>query len=113
MNVVKGKIKPIKNNILVTDMEFGAVTTTGGIYILGDDGKTRGVKPRWGRVWAIGPEQVDVEVGDWILIEHGRWTRGITVEENGKEFIIRRVDSTAIMVKTDQLPDDVHIPDNG
>lgn len=112
MNVIKGTIKPIRNNILVTDMNFDAVTTTGGIYIPGDDGKTRGVKPRWARVWAIGPEQKDVQVDDWILVEHGRWTRGVKVEENGTEITIRRVDAEAVLIIADQEPKEVYIPDN-
>ena len=74
MNVVKGKIKPIRDNVLVTDMEFEAVTTASGIVIPSQNGKSEGVKPRWGRVWAIGPEQQDVNVGDWIYVEHGRWS---------------------------------------
>lgn len=109
MNVVKGTVKPIRNNILVTNMNFDGITTTGGIYIPSDDGKTRGVKPRWGQVWAVGPEQKDVEVGDWILIEHGRWTRGVKVEQDGQELVIRRVDSEAVLVKSDQKPSDEYI----
>ena len=76
---VTGKLKPIRDNVLVTDMDFGEQVTASGIYIPSDDGKSEGVKSRWGRVWAIGPEQQDVKVGEWILIEHGRWTSGITV----------------------------------
>lgn len=111
MNVVKGKIKPIRDNVLVTDMEFEAVTTASGIVIPSQNGKSEGVKPRWGRVWAIGPEQQDVNVGDWIYVEHGRWTRGITVEdENGDEIIIRRVENKSIMMQSDERPNDVYIP---
>lgn len=112
MNVIKGKIKPIRNNILVSDMNFEGTTSAGGIYIPSDDGKSRGVKPRWAKVWAIGPEQSDVEVGEWILVEHGRWTRGITVEENGKEIVIRRVDSEAVLIKSDYRPSDDFIPND-
>lgn len=112
MNVIKGNVKPIRKNILVSDMNFDAVTTAGGIYIPGDDGKTRGVKPRWAKVWAIGPEQQDVKVGDWILVEHGRWTRGIKVEEDGNEITIRRVDTEAVLVIADYKPEEDYIPDN-
>ena len=44
MNVVKGKIKPIRDNVLVTDMEFEAVTTASGIFIPSQNGKSEGVK---------------------------------------------------------------------
>lgn len=111
MNVVKGKITPIRDHILAVDMEFGEVKTAGGIVLRGDDGKNHGIKPRWCRVWAIGSEQKDVKVGEWICVEHGRWTRGHTVEdEDGKEIVIRRIDATGIMVSADEPPSDVYIP---
>jgi co-chaperonin GroES (HSP10) len=105
MNVVRGKITPLKDKILVSDMNFDAQYTAGGIYIPSDDGKSEGVKPRWGRVWAIGKEQKDVRVGEWIFVEHGRWTRGITVEdEDGKEVIVRMVDNNCILLSADEKP---------
>lgn len=100
------KIRPIQKHILVRDMNFGEQKTLGGIILRSDDGKSEGVKPRWARVFAIGPEQSDVKVGEWILIEHGRWTRGITVEEDdGSEFTIWRVDPEGIMMSADQKPE--------
>lgn len=110
MNVVKGKLKPLRDNVLVTDMSFEEQKTSSGIIIQSDDGKSHGVKPRWARVWAIGPEQKDVSVGDWVYVEHGRWTRGITIEEEGKQFIIRRVDTNSILLQSNEKPNDVYIP---
>jgi co-chaperonin GroES (HSP10) len=109
MNVVKGKLKPLRDNVLVTDMSFEEQKTASGIIIQSDDGKVHGVKPRWARVWAIGPDQTDVQVGDWIYVEHGRWTRGITVEEDGKQFVIRRVDTGAILLQSNEKPNDVYL----
>ena len=93
MSVIKGNINPIRDNVLVADMEFGEERTTTGIIIQSLNGKTEGIKARWGRVWAVGPEQQDVKVGDWICVAHGRWTRGIKVEDSGEEITIRRVDN--------------------
>lgn len=110
MNIVKGRILPLNENILVTDMSFDEQKTSSGIILRSDDGKAHGVKPRWCRVWAIGPNQKDVKVGEWVLVEHGRWTRGVTVEDqDGKECIIRRVDPEAILVQADARPSDVYI----
>ena len=105
MSVVKGNLKPIKDNILITDMNFDEQRTASGIVVLSDDGKSEGIKPRWGRVWAVGPEQHDVEIGDWILIEHGRWTRGMEVEIDGAEMTLRRVDPACIIFSSDEEPD--------
>jgi co-chaperonin GroES (HSP10) len=104
---IDGKLKPIRDNVLITDMNFDGRVSKGGIVILSDDGKTEGVRHRWGRVWAIGPDQHDVKVGDWILLEHGRWTRGITVEdENGEDITVRRADIKAILMVSDEKPGD-------
>jgi co-chaperonin GroES (HSP10) len=104
---VVGKIIPIRDNVLVTDMNFDARVSAGGIVLPSDDGKSEGVRHRWARVWAIGPEQKDVQVGEWILLEHGRWTRGVTVElEDGTDIVIRRADINAILMVTEEDPGD-------
>ena len=105
--IIKGEIKPIRDNVIITDMEFGERKTSSGLVLLSDDGKSEGVRHRWGRVWAIGPQQKDVKVGDWILLEHGRWSRGFTIEqEDGSEIIVRRADTKAILMVSDEKPDE-------
>ena len=54
----------------------------------------------------MGPEQEDVEVGQWILVEHGRWTRGVKVDIDNDEFTLRRIDGDAVMIVSDELPPD-------
>ena len=109
MNVVKGKLRPLHDNVLVTDMSFEEQKTASGIVIQSDDGKVHGIKPRWARVWAVGPAQKDVQVGEWICIEHGRWTRGVTVEADGVEIVIRRVEPISIMLSSNEKPNDLYI----
>jgi co-chaperonin GroES (HSP10) len=108
MAALKGKLRLLQDKVMVTDMYFGEQKTQGGIIIKNDDGKVEGIYPRWCRVWAIGPEQQDVEVGDWILVEHGRWTRGIEYEdETGEVITIRLVENKSIIIRTDEKPNDV------
>lgn len=111
MNVVKGKVNPIRDNVLITEMEFGEERTTTGIIIQNLNGKTAGIKARWGRVWAVGPEQKDVTVGNWICVAHGRWTRGIKVDDGGEEITIRRVDNKDILLVSDTKPEGVYVPE--
>ena len=103
------KINPILDHILVTDMNFGEQVTTGGIVLRSDNGKSEGVKPRWGRVYAIGPDQKDVSVDEWLLIEHGRWTRGLELEIGDDEVKIElfRVDPNGILLVADEKPNDL------
>jgi co-chaperonin GroES (HSP10) len=108
MAKVKGKIVPLKDKILISDMEFGIETTKAGIIVHSDNGKAHGVRPRWGRVWAIGPDQTDVKIGEWLLIEHGRWTRRFEIEqEDGSIIEVHGIDNKAIMISADEKPSDV------
>ena len=85
-NAISGTLRPIKNRVIVSDMYFGEQKTKSGLIITADDGKTRGIYPRWGRVHAKGPENNEpYNVGDWILIEHGRWTRSVNIDEGAGE----------------------------
>ena len=108
MAVVKGKIVPLRDKVIVHHMHFGEQKSSGGIVILGDDGKDRGIHPRWGQVFAVGPEhKEEFGVGDWILVEHGRWTRGIQLElENGEETTIRMVDNSCVLMWSETKPED-------
>jgi co-chaperonin GroES (HSP10) len=102
---VHGKLIPLHDNVFVTDMNFDEQVTATGIVILSDDGKDAGIKTRWGRVYAVGHEQQDVKVGEWILVEHGRWTRAIkVVDEDGSERKIFRVDTNCILISADEPP---------
>lgn len=102
-----GKLHPLHDNVLVRDMSFEGRQLQSGIFLLGDDGKTDGIRPRWAQVYAVGPEQKDVVPGQWILIEHGRWSRGIEVEIDEEKFTLRRVDPDCIMFVSDQEPDNI------
>lgn len=109
---VTGTIKPLHDKVLVSNMDFGFEKTKSGIIVTSDDGKSTGIKPRWGQVWAVGPEQKDVVIGDWILIEHGRWTRTINYENDQGEITeLRMVDNKAIIMVSSERPDDVQKSD--
>ncbi len=104
---VVGKIVPIRDKVLVSDMNFDSQKTFSGIIIPSDNGKVQGIHPRWAKVFAVGNEQKEVKVGEWILIEHGRWTRGIEYElEDGEILELRMVDNNAILMSADEPPKD-------
>lgn len=102
----RDQIRPLNDAVIVSDMTFDERITTGGIVLLNDNGTGRGIRPRWGQVYAVGPEQTDVSIGDWVLVAHGRWTRGIDVEDENGKITLRRVDPKDILIMTDQPPED-------
>lgn len=105
INLSHQTIRPLKNAVLVKNMEIGERVKK-GIIILNDNGKNTGIRSRWAQVYAIGEEaQVDLEVGDWIRIEHGRWTRQFICDDNeGNKVGIQMVDINAILCKTKNNP---------
>lgn len=98
----RDQLQAIHNHVIVTDMVFDQRLTTGGILLLNDNGKGYGIRPRWGRVYAVGPEQRDVKVGQWILVEHGRWTRGLEIEDESGPRTLRKIDPNCIMMVSDE-----------
>jgi co-chaperonin GroES (HSP10) len=99
--VEKQQLKALQNNVLVSDMVFDERISTGGIVLLNDNGKGNGIRPRWGRVYAVGPEQKDVAVGNWVLVAHGRWTRGLDLEDESGQLTIRKIDPKDILLVSD------------
>jgi len=102
----KSQIKPLNDSVIVSEMVFDERISTGGIVLLNDNGKSTGIRPRWGQVYAVGPEQQDVQVGDWVCVAHGRWTRGIDIEDEFGKVTLRRVDPKDILLQSDQQPQD-------
>lgn len=104
------KVRPLSKDILVINMDMGEMKSAGGLIIQSDDGKAHGVKPRWAQVYKVGEQcDLDVKVGQWILIEHGRWTRKVKIDdgEGVKEF--QKVEVQSILAVADERPNDFYI----
>jgi co-chaperonin GroES (HSP10) len=103
----RDQLIPLGESVIVSDMNFEERISTGGIIIMTDNGKSTGIRPRWGRVYAVGPDQQDIKIGDWICVEHGRWTRGLDIEDETGKITLRRVDPKDVMMTADEKPDDL------
>lgn len=104
------QVRPLPQDILIHNMDMGEQVTAAGIVIQSDDGKAHGVKPRWAQVYKVGDKcELKVNPGQWVLIEHGRWTRKIKIDdgESIKEF--QKVEVSSIMAVADEKPKDIHI----
>ena len=113
-------IRALHADVLISDMEFDTRITQSGLILPNDNGTTLGIRPRWGRVYAVGKDQKDVKVGQWICVAHGRWTRGVDIDDgSGKtKRTIRKIDPNDILLIADgdERPQDdtmstaVHVP---
>lgn len=104
-DAINCKIRAIKDHVIVSSMHFGERKSSGGIILRDDNGTTQGIRARWAKVYKVGPEQKSVKEGQWILVEHGRWTRKIKIDDGEQELEIQRVDNEAILALSDDAPD--------
>ena len=102
---VENDIKPLKKRVLVSDMHFGEKRTKGGIIVLDDDGTDAGIHPRWAKVYAIGDQQDDVKVGEWVMVAHGRWSRALKIKKDGTELEVRMIDENDILLVSEVEPE--------
>jgi hypothetical protein len=110
INKIIGTPQAIGKRLLITEMDFGEQVTESGLIIAGDDGKTRGIYPRWGKVYSKGPRNTDpYEVGQWVLVEHGRWTRALDVETPEGEITFHMVDEDGVLGYSDEKPSGLRI----
>jgi co-chaperonin GroES (HSP10) len=97
------QVRALNDSVLVCDMEFDTRITQSGLILPNDNGTTLGIRPRWGRVYAVGQDQQDVEVGQWICVAHGRWTRGVDIDDGSgpTKRTIRKIDPDDILLIAD------------
>ena len=106
-----GKIRALHDTIIVSDMYFGERITNSGIILRNDDMKNTGIRPRWGRIYALGPDVQGLEVGQYVMVAHGRWTRGIKIEDESGEQVIRKVDPKDVLMVSDEPINDLTLSD--
>ena len=100
----RDQFQPLRDWVIVTDMTFDQRITSSGLILPSDNGTSLGIRPRWGQVYAVGPDQQDVTVGQWICVAHGRWTRGVEIEDESGKHTIRRIDHKDILLVSDEAP---------
>ncbi len=109
--IKQSEIRALKKDVIVTDMAFDSRITQSGLILLNDNGTGLGIRPRWGQVYAVGNDQQDVTVGQWICVAHGRWTRGIDIEDELGKKTIRKIDPNDILLVSDEYPQDATMSD--
>ena len=105
MTITVNKLRALGDTVLVSDMQFDQRTLSSGIILPNDDGKSSGIRPRWGRVYATGPDHCVVRTGQWICVAHGRWTRGVEIQDSQGVRTLRKVDPNDILLVSDHEPD--------
>ena len=104
------RIRALPGKVLVTEIEKG-MRFINGFWIPNDDGKSEGIRPHWAKVYAVGSDIEDIHAGQWILIEHARWTRMMEIEDDaGQKLQLWGVDYPAsVLCVSDEEPTNVAI----
>lgn len=87
---INGNLKCLPNTLYVELLEVGERKTAGGIIIPMEDMRLnqRFIKPRWAKVYKKGENISNIEIGDWILLEHGKWSTALNIVDNNKSVKI-------------------------
>ena len=88
------KVKAMRNKILaeMIDDPGEEITTAGGIILLSKDGTEEAVRPRWFKVYSLGEDIDWLTEGAYVLVDHGRWSNGIKVDEELKVYLLDNKD---------------------
>jgi len=97
------KVKAMRDKILAELVEkIGTEkTTAGGIILTEKDGTEEAVKPRWFKVYSLGDGIDWINEGAYVLVAHGRWSKGIKVDE---ELTIHLLDNKDCLMVSDTDP---------
>lgn len=102
------KLRAVGDKVIVHGMYFGSRQLQSGIYLMDDDKKSEGIKPRWAQVYSIGPDaKVGFKEGQYILVAHGRWSRGINITDAEGDKTIRTVDPKDCLMVSDEPQEDM------
>lgn len=106
--IIAKSFTPMKNTVYVTDLDIGTKKSAGGIILMDDNMTERGIRNRWARVYAVGAGVDDLTPGEWVLVQHGRWTNGVDFQFPDQEKVtLWRIDyPEAVILVTDEDPRD-------
>jgi co-chaperonin GroES (HSP10) len=99
-------IRPLQNRVLAELLGLDTRVTASGIILQGENGKDRGIRPRWAKVHLVG-EGIDwVEPGQYVLVAHGRWSRQFECEHNGEKLKLVHLDNKECLLVSNEDPMD-------
>ena len=92
------ELKALRGKVLaeMIDKPDGLRKTKGGIILKDADNDTSGIRPRWFKVYSVGDEIDWVAAGQYLLVDHGRWSNGVKLNEETKIYLLDNKDCLMI-----------------
>ena len=98
-------ITPIHDKVLAKMIDgFGHFKTTSGIIIEEKNMTGGSIRPRWFKILFTGPKQKSVQPGEYVLMAHGRWSRGVDYDGDKLYFL----DNDEMLAVSDEAPDGIN-----
>lgn len=102
-------IRPIRDNILCINADFGDYVSDAGLIIKSNIKESQGITPRWMQVFAVGPDINWLQSGQWVLVEYGRWTESIEMQDDrfdtdDNKMDVWKVDPKGCLAVADEKP---------
>ena len=103
------RIRAIRDNILCINADFGDYVSEAGLIIKSNIKDSQGITPRWMQVFEIGPEINWLQSGQWVLVEYGRWTESIEMQDDrfdtdDNKMDVWKVDPKGCLAVADEKP---------
>ena len=101
------ELTPLKDNVIAKMIELpGAMRKSkGGVLLTEGQQSEDFVRARWFVVAHVGPKQKEISVGQYVLVSHGRWSRGLDLDgthiEEDKLFLL---DNNELLMVSDDYP---------
>ena len=67
-----------------------------GILLPDKDAEASGIRPRWFKAYSVGSDIDWVKEGQYVFVSHGRWSNGVSVDENTKLFLLDNDECLAV-----------------
>ena len=83
--------------------------TAGGIIIQDDDANETSIRPRWFKVHSVGDGIDWIEEGQYVMVDHGRWSQGLKVTDELKLHLLDNKDCLAVTDKDPMNDDSIQI----
>jgi len=79
------KVKAVGSSVLASMVKVasGHRVLASGILLPDKDMELSGIRPRWFKVESIGPLVKFIEEGQFVFVEHGRWSNEMKILQKG------------------------------
>jgi len=91
---------------IMVDKPSGFKQTKSGLFIADKDKDISGVRSRWFKLYSVGEEIDWVREGQYVYVEHGRWSNGVKVDN---ETTIYLLDNNCLLLVSDEVPEGLDI----